>query len=113
DEIVGELKLQRVRMAFLHMKMHVQAVIHVGQVAAGLKLLRREQSRQPMVIFRIKPHQESKAPRQQVGSAVQYGTHRCHDTPALTTMAFKTWSARYRSGKRSCWRFPRSTRAWC
>src|SRR6185312_4171627 len=31
DEIVGELKLQRVRMAFLHMKMHVQAVIHVGQ----------------------------------------------------------------------------------
>jgi CheY-like chemotaxis protein len=105
DEAVGQFQFQRVRVALLHVHVHVQPVVHAGTVAPGRERLRREQVREPVVVLRIQAHQELEASRKQGGSVVQYCTHRLY-------RYLKTWCARYRNARRSCWRSPRSKHGW-
>src|SRR6185312_4894184 len=74
DESVGELQLDGVRVVLLHLQVHVQAVVHARHVAAGGKLVRREQPREAVIVLRIQTHQGLEPSRQQAVSMVQYGT---------------------------------------
>src|SRR6185312_3955944 len=109
DEVVGQLQFQRVRVAFLYMQMHHEPVIDIVDIATRGELLRREQPRQPVIVLRIPPPQALEAYRQQAVASVQYGAHGWR---ANSRRLSRTSFARCRSGRRSCWRSPRSTRAW-